>query len=525
MEVDGVKETWEDTCRRVTYIVLAEAGDKITERQKDKVFKLLLNREFIPGGRYLYSTGREFHQVNNCCTFRAEDSREGWADLLHRSASALMTGAGIGIDYSSIRCEGEKIKRTGGLATGPIALMNMINECGRGIVQGGSRRSAIWAGLSWRHKDIFKFIHLKDRTDVQKQLKAEDWNFPLPMELTNLSVIFDTEFYDAYEDSHHVMHSKAVEVWQEAMTNAVQTGEPGWSFNYGKDNESLRNACCEVTSEDDSDKCNLGTIWLNKITDLDHMEYVVKWSTLFLLCGGMYSDVPTDKIKEVGTKNNRIGLGLSGISEWLLTRSMQYEVNEDLRRYLRMYKEASEYWSEKWAKLLGVAKPVATRAIAPAGTIGLLAESTTAIEPIPFKSYKRRYLVGRTWKTQVCVDSTVKRLLATGVLPENIWDSRDLGFKQRVKFQADVQDYVDMSISSTCNMPAYGTPANNQDNIQEKCDILYKYSKRLRGFTVYPDGAIAGQPYEPMPLEEALATGEVEYEENEHQCKGGVCSL
>lgn len=524
-KADGTKETWAELCKRVVYTVLQVAAGKITDRQQDKVFKMVLNREFIPAGRYLYATGREWHQVNNCVTFRAEDSREGWADLLHRSGSTLMSGAGIGVEYSDVRPEGAIIRRTGGVATGPIALMNMINECGRGIMQGGSRRSAIWAGLNWNHSDIFNFIKLKQRTELQKQLKAQDWTFPLPMEFTNISGVFDTDFFTAYEDPFHVRHNHAVKVWHELMLMAVQFAEPGWSFNFGKDRESLRNACTEVTSEDDSDKCNLGTIWLNRIDDLDHMEYVTKWATLFLICGGIYSDTPTERIREVGVKNNRIGIGLSGISEWLLTQGMRYEVNEDLRRYLRMYKEASDYWADKWSRLLGVNTPVAKRAIAPAGTIGLLAESTTAIEPIPYVAYKRRYLVGNTWKTRICVDSTVKRLLAKGVEPKLIWDSQSLDFEQRVAFQADVQDYVDMAISSTCNMPAFGSPKNNFGNVQEKCDILYKYAKRLRGFTIYPDGAISGQPFEAVPLDEALSMGEVEFEEREHTCVNGVCSI
>ena len=75
--------------------------------------------------------------VGNCALFRAEDSREGWADLMYKITITLMTGAGIGIDYSDVRAEGKTIRKTGGFATGPLALMGMVNEAGRGIVQGG----------------------------------------------------------------------------------------------------------------------------------------------------------------------------------------------------------------------------------------------------------------------------------------------------------------------------------------------------------------------------------------------------
>ena len=156
---DGTKETWEDIAARVTQNVLKAIN--ATPAQIESVTRIIAERKFIPGGRYLYASGNDYHQVQNCLLMRVEDSREGWADLLQKSAMALMTGAGIGVDYSAVREEGAIIKRTGGFSTGPLALAQMLNECGRGIMQGGARRSAIWAGLNWKHKDIFKFIGLQ----------------------------------------------------------------------------------------------------------------------------------------------------------------------------------------------------------------------------------------------------------------------------------------------------------------------------------------------------------------------------
>src|ERR1035441_8889394 len=114
------------------------------------------------------------------------------------------------------------------------------------------------------------------------------------------------------------------------------------SFNFCRDTESLRNACCEVVSEDDSDKCNLGTVWINRCTDRDEFAEVVKYSTLFLLCGSIYSDVPTQKIREVGDKNNRIGLGLGGIHEWLMLRGHKYVCTPELHAWLATYKRESD---------------------------------------------------------------------------------------------------------------------------------------------------------------------------------------
>jgi ribonucleoside-diphosphate reductase alpha chain len=518
---DGV-EKWADTAKRVTEAVCSQLLDTKT---KEKIYNIIAERKFIPGGRYLYSAGREFHQVNNCFLFRVEDSRESWAELMHKITASLMTGGGIGVDYSRLREEGAIIRRTGGKSTGPLATMQMVNEAGRHIMQGGQRRSAIWAGLNWAHPDTFKFLHMKDYSDALKAAKLADFNFPLPMELTNVSVVYDTEFFIAMENESHPKHELAKKVWLDNCKQAFSTAEPGMSFNFRKDNESLRNACTEVTSEDDSDKCNLGTIWLNRIKDKRDLAEVTKHATLFLLCGGVYSDVPTPRIKEVGLKNNRIGLGLGGIHEWLMARGSEYEVTPELHKLLSVYEQESDSAAYIGAKQLGVSVPKGIRAIAPTGTIGIISETTTGIEPLFCKAYKRRYFKDGKWLHQYVVDGSVKRLLEDGVKLENIKDSYDLTFKQRVKFQADVQNYVDMAISSTCNLPSWGSEVNNENNYEKNANVLLKYAKRLRGFTVYPDGARGGQPLTRVSLEEALKDEGNVFEETERECLNGVCGL
>ena len=126
---------------------------------------------------------------------------------------------------------------------------------------------------------------------------------------------------------------------------------------------------------------------------------------------------------------------------------------------------------------------------------------------------------------QYVVDGSVKRLLEQGVKIENIKDSGDLTFKQRVKFQADVQNYVDMAISSTCNIPSWGSEGNCESNYEKNAATLLKYAKRLRGFTVYPDGCRGGQPLTRVSLEEALRDEGKVFEESENECLNGVCGL
>lgn len=520
--LDGA-EKWKDTCRRV---VTSVCGQLLDSETQEKIYKLMLERKFIPGGRYLYSSGRPLHQVNNCFLFRAEDSREGWAEAMNKATAALMTGGGIGFDYSFLREEGAKIKRTGGTSTGPIALMNMVNEAGRYIMQGGQRRSAIWAGLNWSHGDINKFMDLKNWPEEVKAIKEKDLTFPVPMELTNISVIYDTDFFMAINNPSHPKSILAKEIWLKNCLQAFSTAEPGMSFNFRKDNESLRNACTEVVSEDDSDKCNLGTLWINRFENKEEFGKATELATKFLICGGIYSDVPNQRIREVGDKNNRIGLGLGGIHEWLMVRGHGYSVVPELHKWLKIYEDESDSAAFITAKELNVAVPRGVRAIAPTGTIGIIAETTTGIEPLFCKAYKRRYLQGKdTWVYQYVIDGTVKRLVEKGVKLENIQDAYDITFKERVKFQADVQNYVDMAISSTCNLPPWGSEENNEKTLEINSKILLQYAKRLRGFTCYPDGSRGGQPLTRVDISEALASEGKIFEEVENKCINGVCGL
>lgn len=474
--------------------------------------------KFLPGGRYLYYAGRPVKFFNNCYLLRAEeDTREDWADLSWKAESCLLTGGGIGVDYSVYRDSTKIIKRTGGKASGPIPKMLMVNEIGRRIMQGGSRRSAIYASLNWKHGDIYKFLNSKNWYEqkipgTDKTLwdvKNIDFNFPAPLDMTNISVNYDTEWLLNYYKTGNVG-----EVFLKNVEQALATGEPGFSFNFfDKENETLRNACTEVTSEDDSDVCNLGSINFSRIESVDELNNVVELATIFLLCGTLIADLPYKKISEVREKNRRLGLGIMGLHEWLLKRGHRYEVTPELHQWLSIYQGVSDDVSKKTANRLGISIPVANRAIAPTGTIGMVAGTTTGIEPVYAVAYKRRYLKGTKWHYQYAVDSAAQDLITRlGINPDNIESAIDLAndYERRIKFQADVQDYVDMAISSTINLPS----RESQDiSAGAFAKTLAKYAPRLRGFTCYPDGSRGGQPLTSVSYDEAKEKLGEEFEE------------
>jgi ribonucleoside-diphosphate reductase alpha chain len=512
----------------------------LTRDEKDELIDHISNLRFLPGGRYLYYAGREKKFFNNCYLLRAEeDTREDWADLSWKSESCLMTGGGIGIDYSIYRGEGAALKSTGGTASGPIPKMQMINEIGRRVMQGGSRRSAIYASLNHQHPDIMQFLNAKNWNEMPIgktgatyfDVKQDDFDFPCPLDMTNISVNYDTDWLLNYWETGEIG-----DVFRYNVQQALRSAEPGFSFNFfEKENETLRNACTEVTSEDDSDVCNLGSLNFARIDDLVQLRDVVQLATKFLLCGTLRAQLPYDKIKTVREKNRRLGLGLMGLHEWLIQRGHRYETTPEMHRWLKVYEAESDRTARDFSKTLSVSRPAAVRAVAPTGTIGILAGTSTGVEPIFAVAYKRRYLKSKKWHYQYVVDSAAQEMIDLyGTKPEEIESAIDLAtdYERRLSFQANVQEYVDMSISSTINLPAWGTPNNNEDGVEDFAQTLAKYAHRLRGFTCFPDGCRGGQPLTAVPYEEAVEKLGEEFEDNvqthdicDISGSGGVCGV
>jgi ribonucleoside-diphosphate reductase alpha chain len=241
-------ETWSKLCETLVNEV---CKDDMSKDDKSQLIRYMADMKFIPGGRYLYYAGRTSKFYNNCYLLRAEeDTREDWAELSWKSESCLMTGGGIGVDYSVYRASGSPLGNTGGTASGPIPKMEMINEIGRRVMQGGSRRSAIYASLNWQHGDIQQFLSAKDwhnqllpgaYSEDGKPLslwdmKQRDFNFPAPLDMTNVSVNYDTRWlmdYYATKDPG--------KVFLQNVEQALKTGEPGFSFNFfDRERETLR---------------------------------------------------------------------------------------------------------------------------------------------------------------------------------------------------------------------------------------------------------------------------------------------
>jgi ribonucleotide reductase alpha subunit len=285
--------------------------------------------------------------------------------------------------------------------------------------------------------------------------------------------------------------------------------------------------CTEVTSSDDNDMCNLSAVNMARIETKEEFHEVLGLVVPFLLCGSLYSKLPVPDMYRVREKNRRIGVGLMGVHEWLLKRGHRYGRCDELAEWMQVY-STTGIIANYWADRLNISRPVATRSIAPTGTISIVAETTSGIEPIMAVAYKRRYLDGSEWKAQCVVDPTAKRLIDQGVDPELIEDSLTLAedVERRMSFQSWLQAHVDHGISSTINLPPWGSSLNNEGTVTSFGNTLLKYLPTLRGITAYPDGARMGQPITRMPYHEAISrAGVVFLDGSDEQCPTGVCGI
>jgi len=267
---------------------------------------------------------------------------------------------------------------------------------------------------------------------------------------------------------------------------------------------------------------------MSRIKDAQEFQDVCYLGAQFLVCGSVGAKLPFDKVYRVRAKNRRIGLGLMGMHEWLLARGEGYIVTDELKRYLDMWKVNSEGAANEMSDKLNINRPIKYRAIAPTGTIGILASTTTGIEPVFATAYKRRYVDGSRWKYEYVIDGTAGYLIKQyGLDAERIETAYSLASspEQRILFQYEVQKYVDHAISSTINLPKWGSWGNNDNTVEDFADMLLKYADGLRGITVYPDGARGGQPLTEVPYEWAIKKQGVVYDETEEKCAGGICGM
>ena len=513
-------EDWESCANRVGRVV-ANSENSHMIKYSNKFSEIIYNMDFLPGGRILRNSGRQAGSLFNCYHLPIGDSREEIGQFYKDSLMLWGEGGGVGVNISSLRPKGAPIKTVGGESSGPVSFLEASDSIAKTIESGGSRRAAALALMHISHPDIMRFI----------DAKIEHGQLPH----YNISVAINDEFLESVESDAdwefrfaHKTYGKvrARKIWNKIVENMVKFAEPGLlNWNYLTKNNSYyydpvmgTNPCGEAVLAP-YDVCDLGSLVLPSFitgtvnTNWKKLEEIIKIAVRFL---DDVIDVNKYTLQEIDIKahnSRRVGLGVMGLAEYLFAKGLKYGSDKaiiEIERFIRdaAYETLVELAQEKGAfpkfdpvpygKASFIRKlPASLRmaikehgvrcvtglAIAPTGTISLLADVNSGIEPLFRKAYLRNDRVSK----RMYVHSIYKDLLKNGgKIPEWYVDTDDLKPADHFEVQAIVQKYVDGAVSKTINMPE-GTTS------KQLSKLTLEYIYDLKGVTVYVDGSREGQ--------------------------------
>lgn len=526
------------------------SSSKIKE-YREKFLEVMSNFEFFPAGRTLTNAGNSTPVVSNCIVLDIEDSLNGIFTTLRDAALLQQAGSGIGFPFHSLRPANASAKRTQGKASGPVSFMQVYNGA-FGVIKQQGRHGANMAVMRVDHPDILDFIHSKEK-------EGEVTNF-------NISIAITDEFMkkvksrstetwmckfkgkeslprkiirDKYGKVSQIQEVKITpyEIMYEIASSAWSNGEPGIIFidevnrtnplpGLGKIEAS--NPCGEQFLHD-GDVCNLGSINLEKFVqngkiNWKRLKEVVELGTRMLDNVIDITKFPIDRVNNVFRKNRRIGLGIMGFADLLFQLEIPYNSKEGLKtgeKVMKFINDVSYETSRKLAKEKGVfenydlsiwkkkgikMRNAACTCIAPTGTISMIPEISSGIEPyfaLVFSKqqvmggqefyYVNRYLEKKLRKEGLYFSEIIKKINRLGSIqeikeiPEKIKKvfvgAMDISPTDHIKMVSAFQKHVDNSISKTINLP------NNSTRSDVIKAINLAWESKCKAFTVYRSGS------------------------------------
>lgn len=518
------ESNWEDICRRVAKAIAAD------EKEYLEFINLMASKVFLPSSPTLMNAGTEFGQLSACFVIPIEDSIEKIFDALKIAAIIQKTGGGTGFNFSNTCSDFPSAQSGDGTLSGPVAVMKIFNEATEIVKRFGRRRGANMGILDVSHNDIISFIRAKHR-------EGEFSNF-------NISVLIPDGFMELVEkDKTDVIWNsqtglKVGNIFSEIVEGIWKNGEPGILFydRINKDNFtpalgdiSATNPCGEEPLLP-FESCNLGSINLSILIldekiDWDLLRETVGKAVRFLDNEIDKNIYPVPEIEIATTKTRKVGLGVMGFHDLLLKLKLPYDSPEALELAEKLMEQIT--WAAiRESRRLALEKGVfpehensvwelpmrnaALTAVAPTGTISILAGCSAGIEPVFSWVYKRTQTVGQefllvhpifeahfkpklseedySWLLQhVYLHGTLQNVENPELVSQEekslFGSALDISWKAHIDVQAAFQRHCHAGISKTINMPDFA----GKEDIRQA--LIYAWKQGLKGLTIYRTGS------------------------------------
>ncbi len=530
-------ESPEDMFERVASNI-AEA-DKLYDQNAslsqtaEEFYNLMVSFDFMPNSPTLMNAGRELQQLSACFVLPVEDSIDSIFDAVKYTALIHKSGGGTGFSFSRLRPKNDVVKSTKGISSGPVSFMKIFDTATETIIQGGTRRGANMGILNVHHPDIIEFINSKTEQNTLN-------NFNISVTVTDVfmnAVLSGSDFDIINPRTGNIAGTlNARRVFDLIAERAWRYGDPGLVFideiNRGNPTPALgqiesTNPCGEQPLLP-FEACNLGSINLKNIVIDDEISWpklknIVHSSIHFLDNVIDMSEFSLMEIKELVQGNRKIGLGVMGFADMLIKLGIPYDSEDAYSiggKIIKAIKEESDKASVKLAEKRGVfpnwSRSIyagnglkfrnATRTtIAPTGTISIISNCSSGIEPLFAVSFVRNVLnntelpetnplfLETATQEGFYSDDLIREIVENGSV-KGIKDvpikyqrlfvtAHDVSPLDHIRMQATFQAYTDNAVSKTVNFSNSATV----DDVKKV--YLEAYKLKCKGITVYRDGS------------------------------------
>ncbi len=544
-DVGKVIETPSELFRRVAHFIASNeskyGADKSTVKGYEEAFyQIMTNFEFLPNSPTLMNAGTGLGQLSACFVLQVDDDINGIFDAVKNTAVIHKSGGGTGFSFSYLRPKGDFVKSTAGVASGPISFMRIFDVATEVVKQGGKRRGANMGVLDVWHPDIEDFVTVKQTPGV--------------LENFNISVAVDDKFMNAVEkdEEYEMTNPRTSEIFKTISARSLfkliaysawKSAEPGLLYmdTINKVNPTPKfkikatNPCGEVPMPD-YESCNLGSINLERFVDLDwtkgdwkkkidwnRLRYVVRLGVQFLDNVIDLNKYPIEQIKKQTMYHRRIGLGVMGFSKMLYKMGVRYdseeayEIGGGVMKFItgearKMSHELGRargsfpgFKESTWTKKYDSMRNATVTSIAPTGTISMIANTSSGIEPTFALAYIKNVMDGtKLYYSEEIFEHVLKiRGLYTTELMQQIIEvggvqdmheipkelkevfvvAYDTSSESHVKMQAAFQKYTDLAVSKTINLP----PEATVDDVENAYMLAWKLG--CKGITIYREGS------------------------------------